>query len=119
MNPADLFRHEEDLVRLAPGEQLFHEGDDAENMYVLLDGVVEITVRDHLLETAHAGALLGEMALIDHSPRSATAIAQTSCSLAKIDARRFDFLVAQTPHFARHVMHVMAQRLRQRDLLLR
>jgi CRP/FNR family transcriptional regulator, cyclic AMP receptor protein len=64
------------------------------------------------METAGQGALVGEMALIDDSLRTATAVAKTSCRLAEIDRRRFDFLVQQTPHFATHVMKTLADRLR-------
>ena len=112
MNPADLFRQESDTVQLSPGEFLFREGDKGEKMYVLLEGEVDIFLGDFVLETAGPGALLGEMALIDDSPRTAHAVAKTPARLAQIDRRRFHFLVQQTPHFATHVMKVLADRLR-------
>ncbi len=59
-----------------------------------------------------SGALLGEMALIDDSPRTANAVAKSPSRLAQIDRRRFHFLVQQTPHFATHVMRTLADRLR-------
>ena len=65
------------------------------------------------LLTVGPGALIGEMALIDDSPRTASAVAKTSCRLAEIDRRRFHFLVQQTPHFATHVMKTLADRLRR------
>ena len=102
MNPADLFRQESDTVQLSPGEFLFREGDKGEKMYVLLEGEVDIFLGDFVLETAGPGALLGEMALIDDSPRTAHAVAKTPARLAQIDRRRFHFLVQQTPHFATH-----------------
>ena len=58
------------------------------------------------------GALLGEMALIDDSPRTANAVAKSPAKLAEIDRRRFHFVVQQTPHFATHVMKILANRLR-------
>jgi len=63
------------------------------------------------------GALLGEMALVDSSPRTATVIATEHCRLAKIDERRFHFLVQQTLYFATHVMKVLTERLRHMNLL--
>jgi CRP/FNR family cyclic AMP-dependent transcriptional regulator len=120
MNLADLFRHEtEDLLSLPAGEALFNLGDPGTVMYVLKTGSVEIRVRGTLVETAEAGALLGEMALIDNSPRAANAIAITDCELVPIDMKRFLFLVQQTPNFSIHVMKVMAQRLRSIDALLK
>jgi CRP/FNR family cyclic AMP-dependent transcriptional regulator len=112
MNPADLFRQETGGLELAPGDFLFREGDTGHKMYVLLEGEIAILLGDFLLETAGPGTLIGEMALIDDSPRTATAVAKTSCRLAEIDRRRFHFLVQQTPHFATHVMKTLADRLR-------
>jgi CRP/FNR family transcriptional regulator, cyclic AMP receptor protein len=112
MNPAELFRHETDGLQLAPGDSLFRQGDKGEKVYVVLEGEMEIVLDDFVLETAGRGALIGEMALIDDSPRTASAVAKTSCRLAEIDRRRFHFLVQQTPHFATHVMKTLADRLR-------
>jgi CRP/FNR family transcriptional regulator, cyclic AMP receptor protein len=112
MNPAELFRQETGALRLAPGDFLFREGDRGEKVYVLLEGEMEILLGDLVLENAGPGTLIGEMALIDDSPRTASAVAKTSCRLAEIDRRRFHFLVQQTPHFATHVMKTLADRLR-------
>jgi CRP-like cAMP-binding protein len=112
MNPADLFRQDSDAVQLAPGDFLFHEGDKRDKMYVLLEGEMDIRLGDYVVEIAKEGALIGEMALIDDSPRAANAVAKTDCRLAPIDKRRFHFLVQQHPHFATHVMKELADRLR-------
>lgn len=118
-NPADLFRHEAEFVRVPAGETLFKEGDAPDFMYVLVKGRAEVMVREYRLEDAQIGALLGEMAMIDHLPRSATIKAKTDCEFVRIDQRRFDLLIGHTPYFARHVMQVMAKRLRRADALLR
>ena len=112
MNPAELFRQEADALKVAPGDVLFREGDTGDKLYVLLDGEMEILLGDFVLETARSGTLIGEMALIDDTPRTANAVAKTVCRLAQIDRRRFHFLVQQTPHFATHVMKTLADRLR-------
>jgi len=112
MNPAELFRQETGALQLAPGDSLFREGEKGEKMYVLLEGEMEILLGDFVLETVRQGALIGEMALIDDSPRTAGVVAKTPCRLAEIDRRRFHFLVQQTPHFATHVMKTLADRLR-------
>jgi len=116
MNPADLFRQETDTVQLAPGDFLFREGDKRDNMYVLLEGEMDIRLGDYVVETAKEGALIGEMALIDDSPRAANAMAKSACRVAPINQRRFDFLVQQHPHFARHVMKELADRLRHMNV---
>lgn len=118
MNLAELFRHETDLQALAAGQALFKEGEQGELMYVLISGTAEITVRGRLVETAEAGAILGEMAMIDDDIRSATVSAKTDCKLLAIDRKRFNFLIQQTPNFALYVMRVIANRLRKTDALL-
>jgi CRP/FNR family transcriptional regulator, cyclic AMP receptor protein len=118
LNPADLFRHETDALQLAPGDFLFREGEKGDTMYVLLEGEVDIFLGDFVLETAGPGSLIGEMALIDDSLRTANAVAKTPAKLAQIDRRRFHFLVQQTPHFATHVMKILADRLRHMNAVM-
>jgi CRP/FNR family cyclic AMP-dependent transcriptional regulator len=118
MNLADLFHHETDLLSVKAGQTLFKTGETGTMMYVLKSGSMDILVGNKVVETAEPGALLGEMALIDKGPRAATATARTDCELVAIDVRRFLFLVQQTPNFAIHVMHVMADRLRKVDTFI-
>ncbi len=117
MNPAELFRHDSDVVNIAPGAFLFRQGESGDKMYVLLEGNAEILVGDLVVETAVPGALVGEMALIETGPRTASVVARTPCRLAQIDRRRFHFLVQQTPHFATHVMKTLADRLRHMNAI--
>lgn len=118
METLSLFRHFSDIVWCTPGQVVFCEGEPGDYMYVVLEGEVDLIAGDRVLEAARAGAILGEMAIIDHRPRSASAIARTDSKLVRIDQKRFAFLVQETPFFATHVMKVMADRLRAMDLRL-
>jgi CRP-like cAMP-binding protein len=111
MNAAQLFHQETNPIQLAPGEFLYREGDKADKMYVLLEGEIDIKIADYV-KTEKEGALIGEVALVDDSPRAANAVAKSACRLAQIDRQRFDFLVQQHPHFARHVMKSLVDHLR-------
>ena len=113
MNPAELFRHEKETMNLAAGDVLFRVGEEAHDMYVVIEGALEVRVGDKVVESASAGAMLGEMALIDDSKRTATVVAAAPSKLVPINLRRFHFLVQQNPFFASHVMKVMVERLRQ------
>ena len=66
MNPAELFSHESNPLRLAPNEVLFKTGDPGDAMYVLLEGALDILVNDRLVEQSARGDIIGELALIDH-----------------------------------------------------
>ena len=100
------------------GETLFRTYDMGAEMYVVLEGEVELTIGSKVIETLGPGEPFGEMALIDQAPRTATAIAKTQCKLIVIPERRFLFMVQQTPHFALQIMKVMADRLRKMNARL-
>ena len=113
-----LFKNEENIVSLTPGETLFKKGDSGSSMYVVLSGELRVGDGNKVFEQLAAGGLVGEMALIDHAPRAATVTALTDCTLAPIDEKRFLFLTQQTPSFALNVMRVLSQRLRRMDALV-
>ena len=115
MNPAELFARESNPTRLAPGEVLFKAGDPGDAMYVVLEGALEIRVEERVIDTATRGAIIGEMALIDEAPRSATVQAREASTLVKVNALRFQRLIAQNPFFAMHVMKVLVDRIRRVD----
>jgi CRP/FNR family transcriptional regulator, cyclic AMP receptor protein len=94
------------------GEIIFRHGDPAEELYIVKSGKVEIRLGNRLLDTLPELSIFGEMALIDHSPRSATVVAATDATIVPVDEKQFLFLVSRTPHFALNVMRVLAQRLR-------
>jgi CRP-like cAMP-binding protein len=112
----DLLRREPDVRTFRAGENVFHEGDAGDCMFAVLEGEVEIAKHGVILERVGAGGIFGEMSLIDHSPRSASAVAATDCSVAAVGQKRFTFLVQQTPYFALEIMHVLAERLRRNTL---
>ncbi|OIP72168.1 MAG: cyclic nucleotide-binding protein [Oscillatoriales cyanobacterium CG2_30_44_21] len=114
----DLFKNDPDFVMIPAGQVIFTKGGVADRMYVVVEGEVEISIDGKFLDTTGAGGIVGEMALIDDSPRRATAIAKTECKLVPIDAKRFNFLVQQTPNFALNVMKIMVERIRKLDALV-
>lgn len=119
MNLIEHFQAARNFVTVPAGEPIFREGEAGAVMYVLLDGMADVIVGDTLVELAQPGGLLGEMALVDMSPRSATVVARSDCRLIPIEAKQFDLLVRETPEFARHVMGVIAERLRRMNERLR
>ena len=100
---------------VAPGETIFSEGDEGDYMYGVISGEIELRVGAHTVANAGEGDVFGEMALIDKSKRSATAVATAPTSLAMIDQREFLFLIHETPTFALQVMSSLAERLRKID----
>jgi CRP-like cAMP-binding protein len=97
---------------LKAGETIFKEGEEAKELYVIKAGKVEIQLGNRLLATLDANDIFGEMALIDASPRSATAIAKTDVALVPVSKKDFVALVSRAPTFALDVMSMLARRLR-------
>src|ERR1700733_7701231 len=94
------------------GGVIFHEGDPAEEFFIVKSGKVEVRLGNRLLDTLPEFSIFGEMALIDRSPRSATVVAATDATVVPVGEKQFLFLVSRTPHFALNVMRILAQRLR-------
>jgi CRP-like cAMP-binding protein len=113
----DMFRNHE-CQAFAAGETIFRQGDARNFMFCVNEGEVEIHVANKIVEVVQPGGIFGEMAMIDGSPRTATAVARTECKLVPIDQQRFQFLVQQTPYFAIEVMRVLADRLRRANQLI-
>jgi CRP/FNR family cyclic AMP-dependent transcriptional regulator len=113
-----LFRNAERQQSVAAGEVVFAEGDPGGSMYGIIDGAIELRKGTLVVAAIGPGEVFGEMALVDRSPRSLTAVATVDTTLGIIDARRFLFLVHETPTFALEVMSTMASRLRTFDNML-
>ena len=96
-----------------PGQTILQEGEPGDRLYIVAEGQVDIIADGQLLETVPPGGILGELALIDDKPRSASAVARTDCVLAPITRQHFLTLIQHTPLFALQVMRTMAERLRR------
>ena len=99
------------------GDVIFEEGSTGRELFVVLDGEVEIAKVDGGRRTSiiklGKGEFFGEMAVIDGSARSATAIASApNTKVMRINHARFVYLVSQQPAFALMVMDALSKRLR-------
>jgi CRP-like cAMP-binding protein len=104
---------------LARGERLFEEGQGGTEMYVVREGRFELSSGGRLLESIGPGGMIGEMALIDPAPRSATALAVEPSAVTVVNAWRFGELVKKVPGLALEMMRIMARRLRQANVASR
>jgi len=101
-------------IRSCPaGSVIFEAETTGDEMFIVEEGEVDIVLAGRVLETIVKDGFFGEMALIDHAPRSTSAIARTDCKLIPVNQHRFNFLVDEIPFFAIGVMKVMAARLRR------
>jgi CRP/FNR family transcriptional regulator, cyclic AMP receptor protein len=99
------------------GEVIFEEGSTGRDLYVVIDGMVDIAkgngANRAVIVTLGKGEFFGEMAVIDGSSRSATAIsAAPNTRVMRINHARFVYLVSQQPAFALMIMDALSKRLR-------
>src|SRR3954470_19666533 len=99
------------------GDVIFEEGSTGRELFVVLEGEVEIAkldgVRKTIIVTLGKGEFFGEMAVIDGSSRSATATASAPHTrVMRINHARFVYLVSQQPAFALMIMDALSKRLR-------
>ena len=113
MSEINLFRHAREVEERAAGDVLFREGETGDVMFAVVDGEVELIHAGRVIDTLGPGGILGEMALVDSSPRSAAAVVKVPSRIARVNRREFTFLVHEHPTFALEVMGVLADRLRR------
>ncbi len=113
MSNLNIFKHSTDVVSFPAGHTIFSQGDQGDAMYVVKEGAVDIIVDDCVLETVGEGGIFGELALVDHEYRSASAVTRSASTLVPVDGKRFERLVAEAPFFALNVISVLAGRLRR------
>jgi CRP-like cAMP-binding protein len=91
---------------------IIKEGDAGAFMYVVLEGRIAVFIRDNLVERIGPGGVIGEMALVDQSPRVATATAEADTSMLAINRKDFLTFVKTKPDFSVSLLKSLADRLR-------
>ncbi len=118
--PMALFDDNFERLLLRSSEQLFKEGDPGEHAYILDEGNIKIS-RDRadgsqmVLALLGRGDLLGELALIDDLPRSATATAEGDVELISLERASFERQMSLDSRHLHSVMGLFAKRLRSTD----
>jgi CRP/FNR family transcriptional regulator, cyclic AMP receptor protein len=93
------------------GKVLITEGQPGCEFFIVLEGEVEVRQGDRVIATRRAGEYVGEIALLDRRPRTATVVATMPVSVEVLSQREFVSLLAQAPELSEHILATMAQRL--------
>jgi CRP-like cAMP-binding protein len=107
-----IFKNAREVEAFEPGAVVFQQGETGDCMFAVVEGEISIARDRTVIEKLVPGDIFGELALVDDSPRGATATATAPSKLARVDKKNFTFLVQEHPTFALQVMGVMASRLR-------
>ncbi|MFO7894833.1 MAG: cyclic nucleotide-binding domain-containing protein [Longimicrobiales bacterium] len=101
-----------DTVHLDADEVLFEQGDPGDAFYMVVTGRVAVEVGTRQVATFGPHEGIGEMALLDGEPRSATVRATEPATLLRIEAASFEALVDRTPALAKSIYRTLSARLR-------
>ena len=119
------------LIRLAeeyslskeykPGETIFTEGEPGSTMLLILRGTVRVlkqgsdTVAPRLIAMRGPGDFIGEMALVEESPRFATLVAGSNCEVLEFSRDNFEKVISEQPALATRVLRSLSSKLRESD----
>ena len=106
--------------QLKAGDTLFQIGDVGDGCYRLDKGMLKVTLtssqaEERIVAVLASGAIVGDLAMIDGLPRSASVIAVTDCELRFVSRTAFQHLARHHPEIYRHLVEVLAARLREAD----
>lgn len=104
-----------DIVDLPAGRRIMAQGERGAEMFVLVSGAADVERDGESLGERGPGTVLGEIALIDGGPRTASVTLKEDSRLLVLARREFHTLMDDFPEVRLHVLETVAQRLRTLD----
>ena len=104
-----------DEIDVREGAALTHEGRHEGYFFVIASGTVRIERGGRVINRIGAGDFLGEIALLDGGPRTASATAETACRLLSLTHERFHDLLDTSPSVRTAILEAVGQRMRAID----
>lgn len=99
-----------------PGELICKEGDEGKTMYIIQKGEIKITKKvednEKTLVVLEGGDFFGEMAVIDHGKRSASAVALSEATVIELDEKLFEVHMQSNPKIVKKILKGLSARLR-------
>ena len=112
--------HQGKVVYFQQGQAIFHEGMLGSNLFIVLSGQIGIYMKGKIIARCKVGDAFGEMAVLNHTPRCATAAALTDTTLFTLDEMQINGIL--TKHIAvrllLNVIHILSERLETANVAL-
>jgi CRP/FNR family transcriptional regulator, cyclic AMP receptor protein len=102
-------------IDLPAGRELMRQGSPGSEFFVIVTGTVRIDQDGSTIRTLGPGDFLGEIALIDGGPRTATATAESAVRVLVLGRREFNTLIADFPEIRLAVLEALAHRVRRHE----
>jgi CRP-like cAMP-binding protein len=107
-----------DEIAVPSGYVLVYEGDWGNEVFVVAEGEAEVTAGGRMLALLDAGAVIGELAVLNPAPRTATVVAASPMRLFVFEDHAFESVLAEHPAIARRTMTDVAARFQGQALQL-
>jgi CRP-like cAMP-binding protein len=104
-----------DEITMTTGTVIVDQGQMGREAFVVLEGQVTVKRNGRKVNTLGTGAVVGELSLLDHGPRTATVTCDTDCRLFVIDQRHFRGVLEHHPSIAMKLLGVLSARIRELD----
>lgn len=104
-----------DEILMTAGSVIVDQGQTGREAFVVLSGKVEVKRSNRKIADLGPGAVVGELSLLDHGPRTATVTCVTDCELLVIDQRNFTAVLQEVPTMAVKLLATIAGRIRDLD----
>lgn len=106
-----------DDVEVEAGQVLIDQEGFGQELLIVVDGTAEVTRDGRHVADVGPGETIGEIALLDGGPRTATATAKEPMTLVTVSRQAFDTVLERVPGLPRAVLRTLAARLREADLV--
>jgi CRP/FNR family transcriptional regulator, cyclic AMP receptor protein len=111
----DLIGRSGDEIKMTAGTTIVDQGQTGHEAFVVIDGTVTVKRNGRKVATLSPGAIVGELSLLDHGPRTARAECETDCTLYVISQRHFLAVLDEVPSLAHKLLAALAGRIRELD----
>jgi CRP/FNR family cyclic AMP-dependent transcriptional regulator len=104
-----------DEVNIPAGKVLCEQGSIGREAFVLVDGTAEVRRNKKKVASIGPGTCVGELALLDHGPRTASVVASTDMTVLVIGVREFAGIIDEIPSITHKLLKSLASKVRELD----
>ena len=104
-----------DVITMTEGTMVVDQGQMGREAFVILSGSVSVRRGGRKITTLGAGDVVGELSLLDHGPRTATAVCEADCTLFVLDQRHFRKVLEDQPQIMLKLLGTLAGHIRNLD----
>jgi CRP/FNR family transcriptional regulator, cyclic AMP receptor protein len=111
----ELIARSGDEIRMTEGTVLVDQGQTGHEAFVIVDGKVAVKRNGRKVTSLGPGAIVGELSLLDHGPRTARVECESDCTLFVMSQRHFLAVVDEVPSLSHKLLAALAGRIRDLD----